>query len=240
MRVAIITGAGKGIGAGIARYLLTKGMNVVIAEVDGSTKKDFPKDPSRLLFVETDLKKESSIEKMVKEAVRHFGRIDALINNAAIGIEKMRVPAEKLPLETWEEVIAVNLTAPFLCAKYTAPYLRKQKGSIVNIASTRAFQSEPNTLAYSATKGGVVSLTHALAISFGPDIRVNCISPGWINSHHETLRKIDHLQHPVGRVGEVQDIAAMVAFLLSEEAGFITGSNFIVDGGMTKKMVYVE
>jgi hypothetical protein len=119
----------------------------------------------------------------------------------------------------------------------------------VNIASTRAFQSEPDTEAYAAAKGGIVSFTHALAMSVGPEIRVNCISPGWIAvsawkkrsmAKPPDLRPIDHTQHPVGRVGEPGDIAGLVAFLLSGQAGFITGQTFIVDGGMTRKMIYEE
>jgi NAD(P)-dependent dehydrogenase (short-subunit alcohol dehydrogenase family) len=120
-------------------------------------------------------------------------------------------------------------------------------GSIVNIASTRALQSEANTEAYSASKGGVVALTHALAVSLGPDIRVNCISPGWIavddwkksaRRKQPVLRPEDHAQHPVGRVGHPEDIAALAAYLISSKASFITGQNFVVDGGMTKKMIY--
>jgi len=127
--------------------------------------------------------------------------------------------------------------------------LQRTKGAIVNIASTRAIQSEPNTEAYSASKGGILALTHSLAMSLGPDIRVNCISPGWIDvsewkksqqAKKPHLTKMDHAQHPAGRVGKPEDIAALVAFLISDEAGFITGQNFVVDGGMTKKMIYEE
>jgi NAD(P)-dependent dehydrogenase (short-subunit alcohol dehydrogenase family) len=117
------------------------------------------------------------------------------------------------------------------------PHLRKTAGSIVNIASTRALQSEPNTEAYAATKGGVVALTHALAMSLGPRIRVNCISPGWIAK--TKLSKKDHAQHPVGRAGRPQDVGELVAFLISDPAGFITGQNFVADGGMTRKMIYL-
>ena len=111
------------------------------------------------------------------------------------------------------------------------------RGAIVNIASTRALQSEPDTEAYAASKGGLVALTHALAMSLGPAVRVNCISPGWIA--HQPVRKKDHAQHPVGRVGRAEDVAEMVAYLLSDAAGFVTGQNFVIDGGMTKKMIYV-
>jgi len=123
-------------------------------------------------------------------------------------------------------------------AKHCVPQLRRHRGAIVNIASTRALQSEPDTEAYAAAKGGLVGLTHALAISLGPEVRVNCVSPGWIA--RESVRRKDHAQHPVGRVGHGEDIAGIVAYLLSDAAGFVTGQNFVVDGGMTKKMIYVD
>jgi hypothetical protein len=112
----------------------------------------------------------------------------------------------------------------------------------VTVASTRALMSEPDTEAYAASKGGLVALTHALAISLGPDVRVNCVSPGWIaTENYGALRRKDHRQHPAGRVGKTEDIANMVAFLLDAgRSGFVTGANFIVDGGMTRKMIYVE
>jgi NAD(P)-dependent dehydrogenase (short-subunit alcohol dehydrogenase family) len=239
-KVAIVTGAGKGIGAGIAIYFLSKGWHVVIAEIDQTRAHAFSEDDSRLLFVETDVKEESSVKKMIERAMDHFGRIDALVNNAGIA-QMSYTPLEKTTLKAFKQIIDTNLTGAFLCAKYATPHLRKQSGSIVNIASTRAFQSEPHTEAYSASKGGLYSLTHAMAISLGPDIRVNCVSPGWIHTHdNQPLKPSDHAQHPAGRVGTVEDIAAMVFFLLSDEARFITAQNFIVDGGMTKKMIYLE
>jgi NAD(P)-dependent dehydrogenase (short-subunit alcohol dehydrogenase family) len=138
-------------------------------------------------------------------------------------------------------VLDVNLTAAFLLAKAAERPLRDAGGAFVSIASTRAQMSEPDTEAYAATKGGLVALTHALAMSLAP-VRVNCISPGWIaTKDYTTLRAKDHAQHPAGRVGKPEDIAAMVAYLLdNERAGFITGANFTVDGGMTKKMIYEE
>jgi NAD(P)-dependent dehydrogenase (short-subunit alcohol dehydrogenase family) len=123
-------------------------------------------------------------------------------------------------------------------AKHCAPHLRAARGAIVNIASTRALQSEPQTEAYAAAKGGLVALTHALAMSLGPRVRVNCISPGWIA--HQPVRKKDHAQHPVGRVGRDEDVAQMIAYLLSDAAGFVTGQNFVIDGGMTRKMIYAD
>ena len=143
----------------------------------------------------------------------------------------------KLPLAEWNRRIGVNLTGPFLMAKHAAPHLRRSRGAIVNIASTRALQSEPDTEPYAASKAGLVGLTHALAMSLGPDVRVNCISPGWIA--HQRVRKKDHAQHPVGRVGRDEDVAELVAYLISDAAGFVTGQNFVIDGGMTKKMIYV-
>jgi NAD(P)-dependent dehydrogenase (short-subunit alcohol dehydrogenase family) len=174
-----------------------------------------------------------------------FHRLDVLINNAAISINK---PVSKLSLNEWNRVIAVNLTGTFLCAKYAAPHLKKEHGVILNIASTRAFMSEPDTEAYSASKGGIIALTHALAVSLGPEVRVNCISPGWIEvrewrkksqRNKPDLSALDHSQHPAGRVGEPEDIASLAEFLISDEAGFISGANFIADGGMTRKMIYV-
>jgi len=132
----------------------------------------------------------------------------------------------------------VNLTGPFLMAKHCAPHLRAAGGAIVNIASTRALQSEPQNESYSASKAGLIGLTHAMAMTLGPAVRVNCICPGWIA--HQPVTQKDHAQHPAGRVGRDSDIAEMVAYLLSDAAGFITGANFVIDGGMTRKMIYEE
>ena len=238
-KVVIITGGGRGIGAAIAALLLSQNMRVVIAEMDASLKNILLKDPSRLLFVKTDVRSEASVKQLMNRTLKHFGRIDALINNA--GILPDNLPSiEKMPLKTWNAFIDTNLTGAFLCAKHAIVHLRKQKGSVINIASTRALQSEGRDEPYSASKGGLVAFTHALAVSLGPDIRVNCISPGWIHTGKEPLRKIDHEQHPVGRVGTPEDIAHLVSFLISQQAGYITGQNYIIDGGMTIKLIYAD
>jgi NAD(P)-dependent dehydrogenase (short-subunit alcohol dehydrogenase family) len=184
---------------------------------------------------------------MVEETVREFGGLDVLVNNAGIAAPRGG-PVAELALPDWNRVLAVNLTGAFLCAKHAAAHLRLNRGAIVNIASTRALMSEPGCEAYAASKGGIVALTHALALSLGPDVRVNCISPGWIETAEwkradqrraPRLSAADHAQHPCGRVGRPEDIAALVDFLASEESGFITGANFTADGGMTRRMIYV-
>jgi len=165
------------------------------------------------------------------------GRLDALVCNAGIMIRK---PIAELSAAEWSRVISTNLTSTFLLTRAGEAMLRAANGSVVTIASTRAHMSEPHTEAYAASKGGLVALTHALAVSLGPDIRVNCISPGWIVTKGDPPRPEDHAFHPAGRVGTPQDIAALVAFLVGPDSGFITGAEFIVDGGVTRKMIYPE
>lgn len=235
-KVAIVTGGGHGIGAEIVRHLLAQEMRVIVADLKPSPGDIH--DPSRILGIKTDVKSEASIKHMIQRGRSHFGRIDCLINNAGLLPNEKR-SFENTTLKIWNEYIATNLTGAFICAKYAAPHLKKHQGTIINIASTRAFQSEGNNEPYAASKGGLVSLTHELAITLGPDIRVNCISPGWIQTHGEKLRRVDHSQHPVGRVGKPEDVANLVSFLISEQAAFITGQNFVIDGGMTVKMIYV-
>jgi NAD(P)-dependent dehydrogenase (short-subunit alcohol dehydrogenase family) len=242
--VAIVTGGAEGIGLCIGQVFASAGMNIVIADNNSSAGRKAQKSVgSNSVFVQTDVSNEAAVKKMIAQTVRHFGRIDYLVNNAAIG---KTVSIEKLSFADWTKILHTNLSAAFLCAKYAAEYLRKTTGAIVNIASTRALMSEANTEAYSASKGGIVALTHALAVSLGPEIRVNCISPGWIDTRDYTnkpkfppLTQADHAQHPAGRVGKPEDIAQMVLYLCSEKGGFITGQNFVIDGGMTKKMIYI-
>ncbi|CAD5109754.1 SDR family oxidoreductase [Zestomonas carbonaria] len=243
-RVALVTGAARGIGLGISAWLISEGWQVVLADVDRERGSRVAKAlGGNAWFVAMDVSQESQVVVGVAEVLGQFGRLDALINNAAIA-DPHESPLESLDLARWQRTLAVNLTGPMLLAKYCAPYLRAHCGSIVNICSTRAHQSEPHSEAYAASKGGLLALTHALAISLGPDIRVNAVSPGWIDARDPRERRAaplsdqDHAQHPAGRVGTVEDVAAVVGWLLSGCAGFVTGQEFLVDGGMTRKMIY--
>jgi NAD(P)-dependent dehydrogenase (short-subunit alcohol dehydrogenase family) len=248
-RAALVTGGAQGIGKAVARRLLEDGMGVTIFDCDAEACDETVAELAAAGDVAAtagDVAVEADVQRAVAEAVERFGRLDVLVANAGISVY-FGVPVTELTLDQWRRVIDVNLTGSFLCAKHAAPHLRRQGGSIVTIASTRAVQSEAHTEAYAASKGGIVALSHALAVSLGPQIRVNCISPGWIETGDWKKRRDrrtpqhgpqDHAQHPAGRVGRPTDIAAMAAFLASEAAGFVTGQHIIVDGGMTRKMIY--
>ena len=226
-KVALVSGGAQGIGEGIARLLAARGWKVAVADLRNNPE---------FFFVKTDISREAQVRGCIRRTVRRFGRLDALVNNAGIA-DPHSGPVEKLALKEWNRRIGVNLSGAFLMTKHAARHLRRARGAIVNIASTRALQSEPECEAYAAAKAGLVGLTHALALSLGPAVRVNCVSPGWIA--HQPVRNEDHAQHPVGRVGRDQDVAELVAYLISDAAGFVTGQNFVIDGGMTRKMTYV-
>lgn len=243
-KTVIVSGSGKGIGRSIALAYAAAGASVVIAEKDNTeglkTETEILQRGGNALFVETDVSSEAAIINAVNRAIEKFGRIDIVINNA--GFAQWKSPYE-LSVEEWDSVLNTNLRGSFLLAREAAKYMRQTSGgSIVNIASTRAFMSEPNSEAYAASKGGILALTHALAASFAPDrIQVNCISPGWIETgDYSQLRDIDHTQHFAQRVGKPEDIARACLFLTADNNEFISGTNLTIDGGMTRKMIYEE
>jgi NAD(P)-dependent dehydrogenase (short-subunit alcohol dehydrogenase family) len=241
-----ITGGAQGIGKGIARAFLEAGARVALVDCDREAGLAAERELAALgeaCFIEADIACENAVKAAVAAALTRFGRLDVLVNNAGINIRK---PLAELKLEEWQRVLAVNLTGALLCARECAPELARRNGAIVNIASTRALMSEPDSESYAASKGGLVALTHALAVSLGPKVRVNCISPGWIDvsawrkhGRQEVLSEADHLQHPAGRVGIPTDVARLALFLADPANGFLTGQNLVLDGGMTRRMIYV-
>jgi len=238
--VALVTGGAKGIGRAVAHRLLDDGWRVGVIDLpDAKLRRAFPRGTRNVMLIEGDVGLEETAPRAVAAVLERFGRLDALVSNAGIMIRK---PLRRLTLSEWYKVIDTNLTATFLLARAAEKPLRRAQGAIVTVASTRALMSEPNTESYAATKGGIVALTHALAISLGPQVRINCVSPGWIETKdYGALRRKDHRQHPAGRVGKPQDIAEIVAWLIDgERSGFVTGANFVIDGGMTRKMIYEE
>ncbi len=252
MKVLAVTGGAQGIGRAIAFHFARAGYAVSIADVEEDAGAEALRKVNEMgakaIFVRTDISQREVVDKWMDFTVRDLGCPDVLINNAGIGCGG---PFLELSAEDFDRVIAVNLRGTFLCSQSAARRMadRGSGGVIINIASTRAFMSEPGTEAYTASKGGIVSLTHGMAVSLGRyGIRVNCISPGWIETRdwqysaralHPVHSERDRLQHPVGRVGKPEDIAEAALFL-SESAGFMTGQNLIIDGGMTIKMIYEE
>lgn len=244
-KVVIVTGASKGIGRGVASLYAEKGAKVAIADLDeavgSETAANINEKGGQALFVRTDVRKEEDIIHLMQEVKNTYGTIDILINNAGKGIWKS--PFD-LSIAEWDDVINTNLRSVFLCSREAAKIMRENesRGRIVNIASTRAIMSEPNSESYAATKGGIVALTHALAASLSNEsITVNAISPGWIETgDYSRLKESDHNQHFSKRVGKPVDIARACLYLTSPENDFVTGINLIVDGGMTRKMIYEE
>jgi hypothetical protein len=237
--VALITGGAKGIGRAIAQHLVSSGWQVSIVDLPDSGSRRSVTRERNVFVIEGDVRDEEAASDAVAATVRRYGRLDGIVSNAGIMIRK---PLRRLTLSEWHRVLDTNLTAAFLLARAAEKPLRKARGAIVTIASTRALMSEPNTESYSASKGGLLALTHALAISLAPEVRVNCVSPGWIETKdYAGLRRKDHQQHPAGRVGKPDDVAELVGWLLDgKRSGFVTGANFVIDGGMTRKMIYEE
>jgi NAD(P)-dependent dehydrogenase (short-subunit alcohol dehydrogenase family) len=249
-KVCVVTGGARGIGAAIAYRLGVEGCKVAILDIDREAGEyrvnEFRSKGIDAIYIYADVSNEEHVKNAMDLVYQRFKAINVLVNNAGIGSSGKSL--EEQTFDEWRRVIDVNLTGAWLCAKYAVKYMKIGKGVIVNIASTRAFQSEPNTEPYSASKGGLIALTHSLAISLAKyGIRVIAISPGWVDTSEwqvpprkSQLTPLDHSWHPAGRVGKPEDIAALVAFLASDEASWITGVNIVIDGGVSVKMVYLD
>jgi NAD(P)-dependent dehydrogenase (short-subunit alcohol dehydrogenase family) len=251
MKVIAITGGGAGIGRGIAWYFAREGYAVSITDADREAGREalqvMTEASVPAIFTPGDVSRPADVARWLKKTKEKLGCPDVLVNNAGIEIRK---DVLKLDVAEFDKVIAVNLRGTFICSQAVAQMMAKRKkgGCIINTASTRAFMSEAGTEGYTASKGGIVALTHGMAISLAPHrIRVNSISPGWIETtdwqkaakakapHHS---RADKEQHPVGRVGVPEDVAKACQYL-AEGADFMTGQNIVIDGGMTVKMIYV-
>ena len=220
-KVAVVTGGARGIGRCIREQFEKAGANVCVIDL---LENDF--------FV-GDLADRAVLDAFVDQVIARYGRVDFLINNAA---PRMCGVTEGT-YEDFEYALKVGVTAPFYLAKRFAPHFN-QGAAIVNISSSRDRMSQPETESYTAAKGGISALTHALAVSFAGKVRVNSISPGWIDTADAAYEGPDAVQQPAGRVGVRKDIASMVLYLCSDMAGFITGENICIDGGMTRQMIY--
>ncbi|MCD9028824.1 SDR family oxidoreductase [Luteimonas sp. BDR2-5] len=239
-KVVIVTGAGSGIGAATARAFSEAGASVVLADVDQQELDDIagklPRD--RTLTIRTDVSRADDVDAMVKAAVDRFGGLDVIFNNAGILVEG---PVDKTSLDDWNRIVAVNLTGVFLGSKAALPHLRERKGCIVNTASVSGLGGDLEMAAYDTVKGGVANLTRAMAIDHGrAGVRVNAVCPSLTRTgmtedmqDDEATVKAFLDRIPLGRIGEPEDIAKVVLFLASDYAGFVTGVNLPVDGGVT-------
>ena len=220
-KVAVVTGGARGIGRCIKEELERAGAKVCVIDL-------LPND-----YFVGDLADKETLERFAERVIADYGHVDILINNAAPRMCGIR----ECTYEDFEYAQRVGVTAPFYLTKLFAPYFN-DGASVVNISSSRDRMSQPQTESYTAAKGGIAALTHALAVSLGPKVRVNSISPGWIDNAYTVYDGADAAQQPAGRVGNPLDIANMVLYLSSDMAGFITGENICVDGGMTRQMIY--
>ena len=220
-KVAVVTGGANGIGKAICEEFQKAGANVCVI------------DKSDTLYFVGDIADEGVLRDFAAKVLKDYGHVDYIINNACFS----RGGIENCSYEDFNYVLRTGVTAPFMLAKLFMNNFRKG-AAIVNISSSRDRMSQPNTESYTAAKGGISALTHALAVSLAGKVRVNSISPGWIDTSGTEFQGADNEQHLVGRVGTPIDIANMVLFLCSEKAGFITGENIAIDGGMTKLMIY--
>ena len=220
-KVAVITGGAQGIGRCIAEEFQKAGATVCII------------DKQQGDYFVGDLADKETLEQFAEEVIAQYGHVDFLINNA---LPLMKGITE-CSYEEFQYALSVGVTAPFYLAKLFAPHF-SEGAAIVNISSSRDRMSQPHTESYTAAKGGIAALTHALAVSLSGKVRVNSISPGWIDTAYTVYEGPDAVQQPAGRVGNPMDIANMVLFLCSDKAGFITGENICIDGGMTRQMIY--
>jgi len=242
-KVCVVTGGAGGIGRCIAEEFLKAGSFAAVIDTDEEAGKRLAAryETGRVLFACGDIAEEAVLESFADSVIKKFGSCDFRMNNACLS---KRGILSGCTFDDFNYVLKVGVTAPYMLAKLFLDSF-SPGASVINIASTRAFMSQADTESYSAAKGGIYALTHALSISLSGRARVNSISPGWIDTaayhdRHEksVLTPTDHSQHPAGRVGTPMDIAKMAMFLCSSEAAFITGQNFTVDGGMTKRMIY--
>lgn len=220
-KVAVVTGGAKGIGKAIADEFRKAGANVCVIDLLPNA------------YFVGDLAQQSVLEDFARKVIADYGHVDYLINNALPLMKGL----EDCSYEEFNYALRVGITAPFYLTKLFAPYLGLS-ASIVNISSSRDRMSQPQTESYTSAKGGISALTHALAVSLAGKARVNSISPGWIDTTDTVYEGPDAYQQPAGRVGNPMDIANMVLFLCSDKAGFITGENICIDGGMTRQMIY--
>ena len=220
-KVAVITGGAHGIGRAIADAFIREGAKVHIIDIKPGG-----------WFV-GDVGDKETLERFAETVIAESGHVDYLVNNAL----PLMKGINDCSWEDFSRALAVGVTAPFYLTKLLAPYFAPG-AAVINMASSRDRMSQPQTESYTAAKGGIAALTHALAVSLAGKVRVNSISPGWIDTTGSEITGADAAQQPVGRVGKPEDIAEMVLFLCSEKAGFITGENICIDGGMTRQMIY--
>ncbi len=237
--VCLITGAAGGIGRALVAGLLDDGWKVVALDRDAQALARLPDAAVRLTCDVAD-------EAQVAEAFAALGALQPggapgldLLVHCAGNADQVTGPVEHLPLSAWRAMVDGHLTGAFLVVRSAVPLLRARRGAVVLIGSIRALQSEPHCEAYAAAKGGIVGLTHALAVSLGPAVRVNAILPGWIVTRDPAaLSARDHAQHPVGRAGEPADVLGAVRWLASDGAGFVTGQAVVLDGGLTRRLMF--